>query len=286
MPNPLAKPHRKAALITGAAGGMGQAIARRLGATMDLLLTDVAVEPLRKLAKTLHDEGYCIAAAEAGDLADPKLLSSLMEAASQNDRLGAVVHTAGLSPAKADWQSIVHVNILATQHLLDALEPVLVRGTAAVLIASMAGHIDVGMPDADRLLDGPVDQTVIGALKPMLFAAGKAGEEGERLASQLAYVLTKRAVIRLCEKRAATWGRKGARIVSVSPGLIYTPMGMLEAKSDPGTMAMINAQPVGRWGTSMDIAEAVQFLLGENASFITGCDLRVDGGKTAADTRE
>ena len=84
----------------------------------------------------------------------------------------------------------------------------------------------------------------------------------------------------MCESRAAAWGRKGARIVSISPGTIWTPMGRQEADSNPRVEAMVAATPTGRWGTSLDIAAAAAFLASAEASFVTGCDLPVDGGLT------
>ena len=97
-----------------------------------------------------------------------------------------------------------------------------------------------------------------------------------------AYSLTKRAIIRLCEERAVEWGRLGARIVSLSPGMIWTPMGRREAEGGRRAQALVDATPAGRWGTAMDIALTVQFLVSEAASYISGSDIRVDGGAVAA----
>jgi NAD(P)-dependent dehydrogenase (short-subunit alcohol dehydrogenase family) len=272
---------RLTAIVTGAGGGMGRTCARTLGATMDLVLTDITTEPLIRLADTLRDEGYTILAAEAGDLGDASVLARLTEATLEGNGLGALVHTAGLSPAQADWKTILRVNSLITNKLVDAMEPLLIPGTVGILIASMAGYVNLPMPDADRLLDEVNDEKQLEQIKPFLFGFGLDGIEAECTAAGLAYVLSKRAVIRLCERKAGVWGAHGARMVSISPGLILTPMGRKEAQSDPRTAAILDTQPVNRWGTTMDIAAAVQFLASPGASFITGCDLRVDGGATA-----
>jgi NAD(P)-dependent dehydrogenase (short-subunit alcohol dehydrogenase family) len=272
---------RLTAVVTGASGGMGRTCARVLGATMDLVLTDIATEPLTRFADALRDEGYTILAAEAGDLGESSVLARLTEVAQKGNGLGALIHTAGLSPAQADWKTILRVNSLITNKLVYAMEPLLMPGTAGILIASMAGYVDLLMPDADRLLDEAKDEALLEQIKPFLFGFGLDGIEAERAAAGFAYVLSKRAVIRLCERKAAVWGAHGARIISISPGLILTPMGRKEAQSDPRTAAILETQPVNRWGTTMDIAAAVQFLASPGASFITGCDLRVDGGATA-----
>lgn len=280
----MAQLRRKTVLITGASGGMGKTIARRMGATMNLILTDLAAGPLEQFGTDLKNEGYVVAATVAGDLAEPSVLSHLAQAVNDQEGLDVLVHTAGLSPTQASWRKIINVNTLATQRLVEAVEPVLRPGAVAVLIASMAGHINPGMPDAERLLDHPIDAVALDQLEPFLLSPG-ASADAEAMASQLAYVLSKRAVIRLVEQLAPVWGRRDARIVSVSPGLIYTPMGVREADASPDTKATLSAQPISRWGTAMDIANAVDFLTGPNASFITGCDLRVDGGASLLTTR-
>lgn len=275
--NPTPRP---IALVTGASGGMGRTIARAVGATMDLVLTDVAAEPLNSLSETLQNEGFTVVATEAGDLGDAALLARLVTASSHGAGLAALIHTAGLSPAQADWKTILRVNSLVTYGLVDAIEPVLQPGAVGVLVASMAGYVPLPLPGADALVAAARLPDDLNALEAMLLPAGPDAEGAQAAASGMAYVLSKRAVIRLCERRASAWGARGARLVSVSPGLIYTPMGRKEAAASSATSATLDAQPVSRWGTATDIASAVQFLISPAASFITGCDLRVDGGAT------
>ena len=93
-----------------------------------------------------------------------------------------------------------------------------------------------------------------------------------------AYQLSKAALVRMCRDRAAAWGARGARIVSLSPGLIATPMGALEFAAQPEKRRLLPLTPLGREGTMVEIADAVEFLLSDRASFITGIDLLVDGG--------
>lgn len=269
---------RNTILITGASGGMGRNLARHLGSTSNLILNDVSQEVLDTFSGNLTDEGYTVLGSVAGDLTDLAVIARLSALAAEHGGIDSLIHTAGLSPTQASWKKILYVNIMATQLLLDATLPLMKSGGTAVMIASMAGYVDPALPEADDLLDQPLTNESLDELKPFLFPQGEVGETNQKIASQLAYVLSKRAVIRLVEKSALKWGTKQARIVSISPGLMYTPMGIKEAENDTRTLSTINSQPVSRWGTASDITSATAYLISPAASFITGCDLRVDGG--------
>lgn len=271
-------PARRKVLITGAAGGMGRACARLFGATHDLILSDAAVGGLEAFADTLRAEGYTILAARGGDLGDEALLSDLAAALAGGAPF-TLIHTAGLSPSLADWRAIMAVNLVATETLLRAIEPVLAPGSAAVLIASAAGHMAPDLPRADALLADPLVPgflDAVGALIEPMSGGAPAGMAG------LSYMFSKQAVLRIVERRAAVWGARGARIVSISPGMILTPMGRKELAETAGAAQLTEAAPAGRAGTASDIALAAQFLASDAASFITGCDLKVDGGSVAA----
>lgn len=270
---------RKTVIITGAAGGMGRACARLFGATHDLVLSDVSEAPLQAFVDELEREGYRISAVHAGDLGSDALLSALVASISA-DAPFILIHTAGLSPALAEWETIMRVNLVGTEKLIQALEPRLVPGSVAILIASTAGHSMPAIPDLDALLDDPLGPhfmdgigALVDAMTPMAGAAGAGG---------ISYSMSKRGVLRVCERKAAAWGRRGARIVSISPGLILTPMGRKELAETAGAAELNAAAPAGRSGMAMDIAFAARFLASDEAGFITGTDLRVDGGSTAA----
>ena len=268
---------RRKALITGAAGGMGRACARLFGATHDLVLMDAAAGALDGFATELRAEGVTVAATRAGDLGDAAVLAALVADVAGTAPL-TLLHTAGLSPAQADAPKIMAVNLVATVRLLDALEPGLNPGSVAVVIASSAGYTVPVIPQlaplfADPLAPGFVDQ-VCGAIDAMVgdMPAGAPG---------FSYALSKQAVLGLVERRAAAWGAHGSRIVSISPGLILTPMGRKELAETDGAAQLAAASPVSRSGMAMDIALAARFLASDDASYSSGCDLRVDGGSTA-----
>ena len=266
------------AIITGAAGGMGAAIARRLAKTRTLLLTDADSVRLDALTAQLIGEGYQ-AHAVCGDLADPKVSDELAAQCAAIGTLAALVNAAGLSPVQADWRTIVAANIIAPQHLLRAVEPLLGKGAVGIMIASVAGHLGPVDAAVQALLDEPLKPNMCDAIEPLLVKM--IATHGGTMEGQ-AYSASKRAVIRMCEHRALDWGRHGARIVSVSPGVVWTAMGQQEAASGTRAQAMADATPMGRWGTADDIAGTVEFLASDAASYITGCDIRVDGGAVAA----
>jgi NAD(P)-dependent dehydrogenase (short-subunit alcohol dehydrogenase family) len=269
---------RRKIVITGAAGGMGRACARLLGAGCDLILTDVAAEPLERFTGELRTDGYAILGAHAGDLGSEAVLSALT-ADIGADGPFALIHTAGVSPSQADWRTIISVNLASTERLLRAVEPLLRPQCAAVLVASTAGHAPIASPEIDKLIDAPLAEGFVDGVGAML--DGMLGPDSP-FAGGMAYVFSKRGVLRICEKRCAAWAERGARIVSISPGTIATPMGRLEMEKNPAALAATEAAPMRRPGNPMDIAFAARFLISEEAGFITGTDLRVDGGSVGA----
>jgi NAD(P)-dependent dehydrogenase (short-subunit alcohol dehydrogenase family)/alkylhydroperoxidase/carboxymuconolactone decarboxylase family protein YurZ len=270
-------------VVTGAAGAMGAACARVLSARTDvLLLTDVDESRLRTAAAEIERDGEVAVHPLVADLGDPAAAAEIATRAAELGELHALVHTAGLSPAMAGWQEILRVDLVGVARLLDVFLPHVVRDSVAVCLASVAGHMGAFDPAMDALLDD--------ALAPDLEARYRAayGSEPDPGAT---YRLAKRAVIRLCERTAVTWGQRGGRVVSLSPGLIDTEMGRLELQHNPIKTWMAEITPLGARrcggdtvlpGRADDIATAVAFLCSEAASFISGCDLRVDGGLIAA----
>jgi NAD(P)-dependent dehydrogenase (short-subunit alcohol dehydrogenase family) len=269
---------RRKLLITGASGGMGKACTRLLGQTHDLVLNDISTDQLAKFAGELERDGYTICASVAGDLCDPVVLAALVQPLGGGAGFCAV-HTAGLSPSQADWQAIMRVNLIGTALLMQALEPLVASGSVAILIASTAGH---DMPEVPELT------AAMAALEPGLiervapFIEGMAAKAGPAGAGGIAYAFSKQAVLRLGERKAMAWGRLGGRVVTISPGLMLTPMGRQELARTPGAQAVMDAAPVGRPGTAMDIAMVAQFLVSDEAAFISGSDVRVDGGAVSA----
>lgn len=265
------------AVITGAHGGMGVACSRIFGRRYRLILTDRDAQRLQVLGDQLKADGAKVVAAIPGDLSNAATLSEVVQAIQAAGSLKALVHTAGLSTSLGTWDAILDVNLTTTVRLVDAVEPMLSPGAVGVLVASIAGHTARVSPEQRMALDAVLSGGAP-ALQTLVQATG-----GEDIA-RAAYGLSKYGVIRLAERRAHKWAQSGARIVSISPGLISTPMGRKEASAMPEAARLLEATPLGRWGAALDIANVAEFLCSDLAGFITGCDLRVDGGVVGAIT--
>jgi NAD(P)-dependent dehydrogenase (short-subunit alcohol dehydrogenase family) len=176
----------------------------------------------------------------------------------------------------ADWRRIFTVDLVGTALLAEALRPLATTGTAMVCFASMAPWLAFGDADpaADVALDAPLDT---GFLDRMLDAVGPSIED-----PGVAYSWAKRGVQRFVQSEAVRLGAVGARICAVSPGIIDTPQGRQEAANHPVMAEMVRRTPLGREGRSEEVAAAVAFLLSDQASFISGIDLLVDGGIVAS----
>lgn len=264
------------AVIIGA-GGMGEAVARRIGSgRTKVVIADFKPELLERLAAQLGGDGFDVVTHQV-DVGSAESIAELADAAAALGPVTSVVHTAGLSPVQAPIDAIIRVDLVGVALSLDAFCRVIAPGGAAVVIASMAGSMAQGTLPAElesALALTPTDQL---AALPFL-APGALPDPGA------AYSIAKRANQVRVQAASLAWGAKGARVNSISPGVISTPMGQAELSGESGAAmrAMIDASGTGRVGTPSDIAAATAFLLGDEASFITGTDLLVDGGVVAA----
>jgi len=265
---------RQKVIITGANGGMGRACARLFANAHDLVLTDLDSQQFDGFITELRDEGYSVEA-HAGDLSSDTILAGL--SGSCDGRPFTLIHTAGIGPSQGDWRTIMRINLIAVEKLLRAVEPQLAPGSCAVLIASMASHMMPLSTEIASLLADPLQSGFLDKVAPFITEIG--GQMGPNGEQDLAYVFSKTAVRSIAELRAEAWGTKGARINSISPGVIMTPMG----RREPAAAAHGDAAALRRRGTPMDIALAAQFLVSDAAAYVTGTDLRVDGGSIAVE---
>lgn len=270
------------ALITGATGGIGRACAAALKDSYLLLLTDRDEGLIEEMSKNLSEGGGAEVHTQVCDVTDRESVASLVEATRAAGPLGTVVHTAGISPMMAGWRDVIDVDLVGTARLMDRLLPLAESSTVAVCVASIAAVL----APIDSALEAVLDEPLASDLFDRLVAAS--GGEPD---SGVAYAWAKCGVVRLCEKLGAEWGVRGARVVSLSPGLIDTSMGRLELKENPVKDMFVRRTPLVRKhvagqstlpGRADDIASVVAFLCSDAASFISGCDIRVDGGLVGA----
>ncbi len=267
---------REVVVVIGT-GGMGQAVARRLGPSRSLVLADVAPALLDTVSTTLTAEGHLVTPVVI-DISDADAVAGLASTASAQGPVRFVIHTAGLSPVQASAEAILKVDLLGVAFTLEEFAPAVAPGGCGVVIASMAGHLAPAIPAEEE------SQLALTPAREL--AALPALEASRHQDPGLAYAYAKRAAHLRVRAASVEWGRRGARVNSISPGVISTSMGQAELQGPTGSFMrdMVRGSGTSRLGTADDIAAAVEFLVSPAASFVTGTDLLVDGGVIGAMT--
>jgi NAD(P)-dependent dehydrogenase (short-subunit alcohol dehydrogenase family) len=268
-------------IATGAGRGMGRACATRLADTVDhLILVDLDESTLADAATALSSGSRAVVEAIALDVTDRAGVQRLADRVTELGTLRSVAHAAGISPTMADWRRIFTVDLIGTALLAEALRPLATVGTAMVCFSSMAAKLGVVNPDpkAVALFEDPLDEALLDRLHDVL---GPVIED-----SGFAYAWAKYGVQRFVQSEAVRLGAVGARICSVSPGIIDTPQGQQEAAAQDVMASLVDLTPLGRMGTADELAAVVAFLLSEEAAFLSGTDVLVDGGVCAALTSQ
>jgi NAD(P)-dependent dehydrogenase (short-subunit alcohol dehydrogenase family) len=256
-------------------GSIGQAIARRVSAGKHVLLADLRQENADLAAEVLGNAGFDVSTAIL-DVSSRASVHALVERATQLGDVTGVVHAAGVSPSQASPATILSVDLYGTALVLEEFGNVIAQGGAGVVIASQSGH-RLGALSADEnalLATTPADELL--AL-PML-------QPGRVKDSLHAYQLSKRGNSLRVMAEAVRWGKRGARINTISPGIIITPLAKdeLSGPRGEGYRRMIDLCPVGRAGTPDEVGTVGALLMGPEGAFITGSDFLMDGGVTAA----
>ncbi len=265
---------KKAVIALLGSGSMGTAIVRRIGAGKKILLGDISEKALERVRDDMSRCGYDVETMQVNALQK----DSVEAFAHKADQLGPVMYfidTAGASPNQASPEHIVNLDMLGTGYAVDAFGQVMAQGGAGLIISSQAAYMYPIPNEIElQLVNTPTER-----LAEVPFIREVAMQN-----SGLAYMIAKRMNHLQAQRAAATsWNKRRARINTISPGVIVTPLAYDEFRaSGEGYQAMIDASAARRTGTSDEIAEAAAFLLGEHARFITGTDLLIDGGVIAS----
>jgi NAD(P)-dependent dehydrogenase (short-subunit alcohol dehydrogenase family) len=262
-------------IVVIGAGSIGQAIARRVSAGKHVVLADLRQENADAAAKVLLDAGFEVSTATV-DVSSRPSVKALVNTATAFGEVSGIIHAAGVSPSQASPETILKVDLCGTAVVLEEFGEVIAEGGSAVVIASQSGH-RLGALTADQnkaLATTPADELL--AL-PMF--------QPDQVKDSLhAYQLSKRGNSLRVIYEAVRWGKRGARVNTISPGIVITPLARdeLTGPRGEGYRRMIELCPVGRAATPDEVGHVGALLMGSDGAFITGSDFLMDGGVTAS----
>lgn len=266
---------RKDTIIWMGAGQIGLAIVRRIASGKKVIIGDKSLEHARAAADLLNQAGFD-AEAMAADLSSRESILSVINEVRKYGAVKYLVNAAGVSPSQASIETILNVDLYGTAVLLEEVGKVIAEGGCGVTISSQSGHrMPALTPEEDRALaTTPTDELLsLSLLQP-----------GNVRDTLHAYQLSKRCNVKRVMAEAVKWGERGARINSISPGIIVTPLAVDEFNGPRGDFYknMFAKCPSGRPGTADEVAHVAELLMSEKGAFITGSDFLIDGGATAS----
>jgi len=262
-------------IVVIGAGSIGQAIARRVSAGKHVLLADLRKENADAAAKVLSEAGFDVSTAVV-DVSSLESVRNLVGTAAAIGKIHGLIHAAGVSPSQASPSTILKVDLFGTALVLEEFGNVIESGGSGVVIASQSGHRlpALTLEQNKALATTPVDDLLtLSFLQP------------DQVKDSLhAYQLSKRGNSLRVMAEAVRWGKRGARINTISPGIIITPLAKdeLSGPRGDGYRRMIGLSAVGRAGTPDEVGTVGALLMGRDGAFITGSDFLMDGGVTAA----
>src|SRR4051812_49407914 len=262
-------------IVVIGAGQIGQAIARRVGVGKHVILADMRPDNANAAAEVLANAGYEVSVATV-DASSSDAVRALVHTATALGDVTGLIHAAGVSPSQASPATILKVDLYGTALVLEAFGSVIAHGGAGVVIASQSGH---------RLPPLTVEQNKALAMTPVEELLHLPFLQPDKVTDSLhAYQLAKRGNSLRVMAEAVRWGKRSARINTISPGIIVTPLAKdeLTGPRGEGYRRMIESSPVGRAGTPDEVGAVGALLMGPDGGFITGSDFLMDAGVTAA----
>ncbi|WP_439505540.1 SDR family oxidoreductase [Sediminibacterium sp.] len=266
--------NKKIIVVVGA-GSIGQAIVRRIGADKHILLADINEANANKADEVLSEAGFQVSTTTVDVTSRQSIISMIKVALEFGDIVG-LIHTAGVSPSQASPETIIKVDLYGTAIVLEEFGKVISQGGSGVVIASQSGH---------RLEPLSIEQNKALATIPTEELLALPFLQLDNIKDSLhAYQLSKRGNSLRVMAEAVRWGKRGARINTISLGIIITPLAKekLNRPRGDGYRKMINSCAVGRAGTPDEVGNVANLLMGQDGAFITGSDFLMDGGVTAA----
>jgi len=257
------------------AGSIGQAVARRVSAGKHVVLADLHHENADGAAEVMLNAGFDVSTTPV-DVSSRESVHALVETATGFGDITGLIHAAGVSPSQASPATILAVDLYGTALVLEEFGNVIARGGAGVVIASQSGH-RLGALTADQ--NSSLANTPAGELLKLSML------QPDQVTDPLhAYQLAKRGNSLRVMAEAVRWGKRGARINTISPGIIFTPLARdeLTGPRGEGYRRMIELCPAGRGGTPDEVGTVGALLMGTDGAFITGSDFLIDGGVTAS----
>ena len=265
----------KIVIVVMGPGQIGQAIARRVGIGKHVLLADMRRENADAAAEVMANAGYEVSVATV-DVSSREAVHALVETATSLGEVTGLIHAAGVSPSQASPATILKVDLYGTALVLEEFGNVIARGGSGVVIASQSGH---------RLPGLPVEQNKALATTSVEELLSLPFLQSNKVTDSLhAYQISKRGNSLRVMAEAVRWGKRGARINTISPGIIMTPLARdeLTGPRGAGYRRMIELSAAGRAGTPDEVANVAALLMGPDGGFVTGSDFLMDGGVTAA----
>jgi NAD(P)-dependent dehydrogenase (short-subunit alcohol dehydrogenase family) len=262
-------------IVVIGAGSIGQAIARRVGADSHILLADLHQENCDAAAKVLNDAGFKVSTTIV-DISSRKSVQALVETAKAIGGITGLIHAAGVSPSQATPTTIFQVDLYGTALILEEFGNIIEEGGSGIVIASQSGH---RLPSLTPEQDKALATTPTEELLSLPFLQSEAVDN-----SLFAYQMSKRGNSLRVKAEAVRWGKRGARINTISPGIIITPLANdeLNGPRGEGYRRMLEISPAGRAGTPDEVGVLGALLMGRDGAFITGSDFLMDGGVTSA----